>query len=631
MWTKRVRNLAVRSLLALIAAVVGYGLPYSVEWLAHLELGINQERLIRLRPTQPNPKLLIIRITKETPTRLEELSPKLLEKAGSLDETLPRYLHAFLLQQLERAHPRLFVCDMYFERSRRKDDWPLLDYFDREQGMPVVLLWTLEEVEESLRYRPGYRYRFKDPAVIRRPLPERITLASYAAFNPGGGVDGAVLRQWDPDGRLALYLAAEAALRLEGLQADDLKLDAGGGLLRAGPYTWPVGHDEEFHIRWTDRNSHFDSVEYSEALQLLSTPEGRERFRDRIILLGDATGRDLERTTRGDIDGVECVAEMLNTLLLPDRLTRLSEELNLLWCFLLALWVTLALSSLRPVAVVGGSLAASAAVIFLPQATLRWGNVWVDTVAAALAVVAALLLAGGWEGLRSGDLARRFTPRHIREGRIRRQTEIATVMFVDVKGSTPLVARLGAEGAREVLGGFLRTLGELLHRHGGDVERTMGDGMLVVFRAHGKEPPDAHTLRCARSLPALWEAVRQLGATDADGNSVPLAVTVGFESGEISGERLHAIGHEEWALYGPTIHLAARLQSECGSRGAEAVFGPAAAAVLGKTETVMLLGSAALKGFEGMTPLYTLLEWRDEKSARIEESPETQTTESQEQ
>ena len=56
-----------------------------------------------------------------------------------------------------------------------------------------------------------------------------------------------------------------------------------------------------------------------------------------------------------------------------------------------------------------------------------------------------------------------------------------TVVFSDLKGSTPLAERLDTETLREVLNEYFNTMRAVLERHGGTVEKYIGDAIMAVF------------------------------------------------------------------------------------------------------------------------------------------------------
>ena len=79
---------------------------------------------------------------------------------------------------------------------------------------------------------------------------------------------------------------------------------------------------------------------------------------------------------------------------------------------------------------------------------------------------------------------------------------LATVLFLDIVGSTALASELGDARWRELLTRFRRIVREELKRHGGREQDTAGDGFFATFA----EP--ARALSCAA---AIVLTVQQLG------------------------------------------------------------------------------------------------------------------------
>jgi class 3 adenylate cyclase len=73
---------------------------------------------------------------------------------------------------------------------------------------------------------------------------------------------------------------------------------------------------------------------------------------------------------------------------------------------------------------------------------------------------------------------------------------LATVLFLDIVGSTALASGLGDARWRELLTRFRRIVREELKRHGGREQDTAGDGFFATFA----EP--ARALSCAGSKTA---------------------------------------------------------------------------------------------------------------------------------
>jgi class 3 adenylate cyclase len=76
-----------------------------------------------------------------------------------------------------------------------------------------------------------------------------------------------------------------------------------------------------------------------------------------------------------------------------------------------------------------------------------------------------------------------------------------TVLFCDVVDSTPLGERLDAETLRRLLGSYFDVARLVLERHGGTVEKFIGDAVMAVFGLRKLHDDDA--LRALRAA-ADW-------------------------------------------------------------------------------------------------------------------------------
>jgi len=114
-----------------------------------------------------------------------------------------------------------------------------------------------------------------------------------------------------------------------------------------------------------------------------------------------------------------------------------------------------------------------------------------------------------------------------------------TVLFCDVVGSTRLAERLDPEVYRGVISRYFELVREAIERHGGTVEKFIGDAVMAVFGV-----PDVHeddALRAARAAVDVRDAIR------AEKWDLPLEARIGLNTGEVHvmsapGEDLHVSG-----------------------------------------------------------------------------------------
>src|SRR5260370_7173868 len=74
------------------------------------------------------------------------------------------------------------------------------------------------------------------------------------------------------------------------------------------------------------------------------------------------------------------------------------------------------------------------------------------------------------------------------------ERRVVTIMFADITGSTPLADRLDPEDLRAILTGYFNLMTGQIRRHGGTVEKYIGDAVMAVFGApfahhHNPHPP----------------------------------------------------------------------------------------------------------------------------------------------
>ena len=169
------------------------------------------------------------------------------------------------------------------------------------------------------------------------------------------------------------------------------------------------------------------------------------------------------------------------------------------------------------------------------------------------------------------------------------QSQIHTILFTDVEGSTALTDRLGDAKARELLREHERIVREALKAHGGSEVKTMGDGFMASFSSATK------ALECAIAMQRAF-AERNESAEE------PINVRVGVNAGEPIAENDD--------LYGTAVNLAARITAQ--GKGGEILASEAVRQIAaGKKFPFSDLGETTLRGFEDRVHIYQV-SWRGE-------------------
>ena len=136
------------------------------------------------------------------------------------------------------------------------------------------------------------------------------------------------------------------------------------------------------------------------------------------------------------------------------------------------------------------------------------------------------------------------------------ERKVVTALFCDVVESTERAERLDPEDVRAVLAPYYEGVRHHLQRHGGTVEKFIGDAVCGLFgapRTHGDEPE-----RAVRAALAVRDWVGEL-------NEANLRLELHLRLGVATGEAVVAIGARasegEAMAWGDVMNTAARLQS----------------------------------------------------------------------
>ncbi len=166
------------------------------------------------------------------------------------------------------------------------------------------------------------------------------------------------------------------------------------------------------------------------------------------------------------------------------------------------------------------------------------------------------------EGLRQRreleDLFGRYVGEEVAAGALERGTERsgvraeASVLFVDLRGSTAMAEELAPEQVVAALNAYFAAVEGAVRQHGGWVNKFEGDGALCVFG-----PPIGRTDHAVRALRAATEIVTRVPTVAVLG--VRLDAAVGVSSGAVVAGNIGSAERFEYTVVGDPVNEAARL------------------------------------------------------------------------
>jgi class 3 adenylate cyclase/tetratricopeptide (TPR) repeat protein len=165
---------------------------------------------------------------------------------------------------------------------------------------------------------------------------------------------------------------------------------------------------------------------------------------------------------------------------------------------------------------------------------------------------------------------------------------LVTVLFADMVGSTQLGERLDPELLRSVQSRFFAALREPIERHGGTIEKYIGDAIMAVFGIPAAHEDDG--LRAVRAATELRPALSGLGRELQDRYDINLEIRVGLNTGEV----IVADGSTTALATGDAVNTAARLEGA--AQPGEILIGAATYDLVRDAVTAEVVESLRLRG-----------------------------------
>ena len=171
-----------------------------------------------------------------------------------------------------------------------------------------------------------------------------------------------------------------------------------------------------------------------------------------------------------------------------------------------------------------------------------------------------------------------------------------TVMFADLKGFTPMTEALEPEVLASVLTRYFSEVAEIAFRHGGTIDKFIGDAVMVFFGAPEATGESDQAIRCVRMALEVQRRVGELGTEFVQlGALAPLEVRIGIGSGQATVGEFGALHRSDFTAVGAPVNRAARLEPLAPPGGI--LIDAETHALVGDRVVSLAHGEHALKGF----------------------------------
>ncbi|MCB9744477.1 MAG: adenylate/guanylate cyclase domain-containing protein [Alphaproteobacteria bacterium] len=161
------------------------------------------------------------------------------------------------------------------------------------------------------------------------------------------------------------------------------------------------------------------------------------------------------------------------------------------------------------------------------------------------------------------------------------ERKVATVVFADIHGFTAMAEEMRPEAALALLNRYLGAMAEEVIRHGGTLDKFLGDAVMALFGvpvSQGSVGDDARAaVACAW---AMSEALDRLNNERRAEGLQPVELGIGVATGELVAGNIGTEKRMDYTAIGDTVNLASRLQGLTRRLGRRIVINERAALLL---------------------------------------------------
>ena len=186
------------------------------------------------------------------------------------------------------------------------------------------------------------------------------------------------------------------------------------------------------------------------------------------------------------------------------------------------------------------------------------------------------------------------------------ETREICVMFLDIRNFTAFARTRSPEQVVDFLNSLFAFMIDAVDRHGGFINKFLGDGFMAVFGAPLNDP-DAARNAVAAARDILTEIDRRALDQRAGDVSWPLRVGIGLHLGLAVTGNIGSPRRKEFTAIGDTVNLASRLEQLTKDHGARLIVSDAVKMALGKeADAATPLGAVTIKGYTAPVPAWRL-------------------------
>ncbi len=192
------------------------------------------------------------------------------------------------------------------------------------------------------------------------------------------------------------------------------------------------------------------------------------------------------------------------------------------------------------------------------------------------------------------------------------KSAVATIMFTDIRGFTPITESLGAQGTVGFLNDYFTLMVEEISKLDGMLDKFIGDAIMACFGL-----PIPHDDDEDRAVRAAVSMIRSLWAWNIERKSkgqLPADMGIGLNTDEVVSGNIGSPKRMNYTLIGDGVNLAARLESACKQYGARILISENTFRKLKGTYRIRDIDDVIVIGKSEPVGVYEVLDYHTDES-----------------